>query len=224
MGGVLPSLPGPKCLPIRVTLPPNPFNKNALASMSRVLMTVEEDNQGLVFKVTGKGTQSLFRGPAAESSRSSCRLRPTLGGHLSPDLETASGFLSKNSSGWVLGLQADHKYPRTPCCSLPAGNAANARAAAPMHSTQNGKEQRAQDTPNGKGGGAGSHLLGGALMRGLPLLPQDLLTRGPWGAQPWRPCLRPRPRPWGPRIESRIGLPVGSLLLPLPLSRHLMNT
>ena len=41
----------------------------------------------------------------------------------------------------------------------------------------------------------------------------------PWG----RPGLRAEPLPWGPGIESCIGLPIGSLLLPLPVSLPLMH-
>ena len=48
-----------------------------------------------------------------------------------------------------------------------------------------------------------------------------------WVAQQFRACLQPRVWSWGPGIESRIGLPAWSLLLPLPvflpLTVSLMN-
>ena len=46
--------------------------------------------------------------------------------------------------------------------------------------------------------------------------------RDPWVAQQFGVCLGPRAQPWGPGIESPVGLPEWSLLLPphvsLPLS------
>ena len=42
--------------------------------------------------------------------------------------------------------------------------------------------------------------------------------RGAWVAQWMSVCLRPRAWPQGPEIESHIGLPARSLLLPLPVS------
>ena len=40
----------------------------------------------------------------------------------------------------------------------------------------------------------------------------------PWVAQRFGACLWPRARSWVPGIESRVGLPAWSLLLPLPVS------
>ncbi|XP_072617233.1 uncharacterized protein CFAP97D2 isoform X1 [Vulpes vulpes] len=49
--------------------------------------------------------------------------------------------------------------------------------------------------------------------------PWPLKSSGdPWVAQRFGACLWPRARSWRPRIESHIGLPAWSLLLPLPMS------
>ena len=42
--------------------------------------------------------------------------------------------------------------------------------------------------------------------------------RDPWVAQRFGACLWPRARSWRPGIESHVGLPAWSLLLPLPVS------
>ena len=42
--------------------------------------------------------------------------------------------------------------------------------------------------------------------------------RDAWVAQRFRACLQPRVWSWGPGIESHVGLPAWSLLLPLPVS------
>ena len=40
----------------------------------------------------------------------------------------------------------------------------------------------------------------------------------PWVAQQFGACLWPRAQSWRPGIESHVGLPAWSLLLPLPVS------
>ena len=40
----------------------------------------------------------------------------------------------------------------------------------------------------------------------------------PWVAQRFSACLWPRAQSWRPGIESHVGLPAWSLLLPLPMS------
>ena len=53
--------------------------------------------------------------------------------------------------------------------------------------------------------------------------------RDPWVAQRFGACLWPRARSWSPGIESHVGLPTWSLLLPPPvylllsLSLSIMN-
>ena len=48
-----------------------------------------------------------------------------------------------------------------------------------------------------------------------------LQLRDPWVAQRFSACLWPRARSWRPGIESLVGLPAWSLLLPLPVSASL---
>ena len=43
-------------------------------------------------------------------------------------------------------------------------------------------------------------------------------NRDPWVAQRFSACLWPRARSWSPGIESHVGLPAWSLLLPPPVS------
>ena len=47
---------------------------------------------------------------------------------------------------------------------------------------------------------------------------QNQEYRDPWVAQRFDPCLWSRARSWSPGIESRVGLPAWSLLLPPPVS------
>ena len=44
------------------------------------------------------------------------------------------------------------------------------------------------------------------------------LLGDPWGAQRFSACLWPRARSWSPGIESQVGLPAWSPLLPPPVS------
>ena len=44
-----------------------------------------------------------------------------------------------------------------------------------------------------------------------------IVSWDPWVAQQFSACLWPRARSWSPGIESRVGLPAWSLLLPLPV-------
>ena len=55
----------------------------------------------------------------------------------------------------------------------------------------------------------------------LGSMPDSILgpwTKGTWVAQWLSLCLWLKAGPWGPGIESHIGLPAWSLLLPLPVS------
>ena len=48
------------------------------------------------------------------------------------------------------------------------------------------------------------------------------ISGSPWVAQWFSACLPPRAWSWGPGIESHLGLPAWSLLLPLPVSLPLL--
>ena len=85
---------------------------------------------------------------------------------------------------------------------------------------------------DGAGGVGADNLISGVGANGgVDIVPDEVGVDGgankitgigdPWVAQWFGACLWPRAQSWSPGINSHIGLPAWSLLLPLPLSLSL---